>query len=116
MVYHSHPSLDRIFHALSDPTRRAILSRLARGPALVTELAEPFATSLPAVSKHLRVLEAAGLMTRTIKGREHHCALQPDPLRDAASWIAHYRRFWDDRLQALESFLEKTHDRPPRKR
>ncbi|HEY2806468.1 MAG TPA: metalloregulator ArsR/SmtB family transcription factor [Gemmatimonadales bacterium] len=123
MVDHSRKPLDRVFHALSDPTRRAILGRLVRGPALVTELARPFPTSLAAVSKHLRVLEAAGLLTRRIEGREHHCALRPAPLRGAAEWILFYQKFWDSKLDALEAFLvnaspkpESTHGRPRRKR
>jgi len=107
------PPLDQLFHALSDPTRRAIMARLTRGPALVTELAAPFATSLNAVSKHLRVLERAGLLRREVRGREHHCALEPGPLEGAAEWIAFYRRFWEHRLDALEALLiERGEARP----
>ena len=105
MVHYSPTALDGVFQALSDPTRRAILARLARGPALVTELAAPFPTSLNAVSKHLRVLERAGLLRRRVRGREHHCSIEPGPLKGAAEWIAFYQRFWEDRLEALEAFL-----------
>jgi DNA-binding transcriptional ArsR family regulator len=98
-------TLDHVFGALADPTRRAILARLARGEALVTELAEPFPMSLNAVSKHVRALERAGLVRRTVVGREHHCALEPAPLRRASSWLEHYRAFWEGRLDALEHFL-----------
>ena len=98
-------ALDGVFHALSDPTRRSLLRRLARGGATVTELAAPFPTSLNAVSKHLRVLERAGLLRREVKGREHHCALDARPLEGAADWIAFYRSFWATRLDALEALL-----------
>ncbi len=97
--------LDGVFHALSDPTRRAVLQRLTRGTATVTELAAPFRTSLPAVSKHLRVLERAGLLRREVRGREHHCTLDARALEGAAEWIAFYRRFWTARLDALEALL-----------
>lgn len=105
MVQRSETALDGVFQALSDPTRRAILARLARGPALVTELAAPFPTSLNAISKHLRVLERAGLMRRRVQGREHHCSIAPGPLKGAAQWIAFYERFWQDKLGALDAFL-----------
>ncbi len=105
MVEYSVARLDRVFHALADPTRRALLARLTKGGATVTELATPFATSLPAVSKHLRVLEDAGLLRRDVRGREHHCSLNPGPLRNAAEWIAFYREFWETRLDALEDML-----------
>ncbi len=102
----NYSSLDRTFAALADPTRRAILSRLALGEANVSELAEPFPISLPAISKHLRVLEEAGLLARRKEGRTHHCNLRPEPLGDAVEWIEEARRFWDDRLDALAEFLE----------
>ena len=105
MVNSSPAQLNRVFHALSDPTRRAILARLSRGEATVTTLAAPFKTSLPAVSKHLRVLEKAGLVRRDIRGREHHCSLEPRPLRTAAEWIEYHKRFWETRLDALEDLL-----------
>ena len=98
-----HPppeQLDRLFHALSDRTRRSLLARLARGPAMVTELAAPFAMSLPAVSKHLRVLEAARLVAREVDGRVHRCSLAPAPLRDVERWVEFYRSFWEDTVGA----------------
>jgi len=105
MVNYSSP-LDATFGALSDPTRRAILARLAHGEATVTELAEPFKVSLPAVSKHLRVLESAGLLRREINGRIHRCRLSPQPMKDAARWIEEYRKFWDHQFDALAKYLE----------
>lgn len=105
-----HDHLDRLFHALSDRTRRALLSRLAQGPGTITELAEPFEMSLPAVSKHIRVLEQGGLVTRAVDGRVHRCSLSPDGLRDAEHWLAHYREFWESSLDALARYVE---DNPP---
>jgi DNA-binding transcriptional ArsR family regulator len=105
MVYHLPPRLDGVFHALASPTRRRMLTRLARGSATVGALAAPLRMSLPAASKHVRVLEAAGLLRRTVRGREHHCRLTAAPLHTAAEWLAHYRRFWDARLDALEALL-----------
>lgn len=98
--------LDATFAALSDPTRRAILLRLSRGSAAVCELAKPFEVSLPAISKHLRVLERAGLLEQQREGRVRRCNLKPHPLREADEWIAHYRRFWEQQLDALAEFLE----------
>lgn len=97
--------LDRVFHALADRTRRALLARLARGPAAIGELARPFDMSLPAVSKHLRVLEDARLVERKIDGRVHRCALEAAALRDADAWLAHYRVFWDETLASLAEHL-----------
>jgi DNA-binding transcriptional ArsR family regulator len=105
----SHP-LDRTFAALSDPTRRAILARLARGEASVSELAAPFAMSLPAISKHLRVLEQAGLVARTRDGRVHRLRFVAQPLHDAAAWIARYQQFWQDQLEALATYLQEIDD------
>jgi DNA-binding transcriptional ArsR family regulator len=99
--------LDLVFGALSDRTRRALLSRLEQSPAMVTELAEPFDMSLPAVSKHLRVLERAGLVTRTIDGRVHNCALDTRPLAEADRWMERYRALWEDALDGLATFVEK---------
>jgi DNA-binding transcriptional ArsR family regulator len=107
MVNYSTP-LDATFGALSDATRRAILARLAHGEATVSELAAPFDVSLPAVSKHLRVLESAGLLRREIDGRVHRCRLAPQPMKDAARWIEHYRAFWENQFDALAKFLEST--------
>jgi DNA-binding transcriptional ArsR family regulator len=100
--------LDATFAALSDPTRRAILARLALGESSVTELAAPFDVSLPAISKHLKVLEGAGLLVRERDGRVHRCRLEAAPMRQAAGWIEHYRRFWEAQFDALERYLEKT--------
>ena len=97
--------LDSAFSALADPTRRAILTRLAQGEATVKELAKPFKISLPAISRHLRVLEAAGLLERRKQGRVHHCRLAPHPLQDAAEWLAFYQRFWDSKLDVLAGYL-----------
>ena len=99
------PALDLAFSALSDPTRREIVSRLARGAVRVTDLAEPFDMSLNAVSKHLKVLERAGLVRRTRAGREHHISLDPEPIRHIAGWASRYERFWTERLDKLETFL-----------
>jgi DNA-binding transcriptional ArsR family regulator len=99
--------LDLVFHALSDRTRRALIDRLARGPGKVTDLAEPFDMSLPAVSKHLKVMELAGLVSRAVDGRIHHCSLGPGPLRDAERWLDRYRPFWEDTLGALARYVER---------
>jgi DNA-binding transcriptional ArsR family regulator len=98
--------LDAVFSALGDPTRRRILTRLARGPASITELAEPFAMTLPAVSKHLRVLERAGLLRREREGWYHRCYLEPRPLETAASFLARYRPFWERTLDELARYVE----------
>ncbi|MFZ1429413.1 MAG: metalloregulator ArsR/SmtB family transcription factor [Geminicoccaceae bacterium] len=92
--------------ALADPTRRAILARLSLGEHTVTELAEPFAMSLPAVSKHLKVLERAGLISRGREAQWRPCRLEAGPLRDVAEWLEHYRQFWDESLDRLEAFLK----------
>src|SRR5262249_30287474 len=102
----SELALDATFAALADPTRRAILARLARGQTSVSELAAPFAMSLPAVSKHLSVLEGAGLLTRERDGRVRRCRLEPRPLQSAADWIASYRRFWEQQFDALARYLD----------
>lgn len=109
MVNSRSHSLDETFFALSDPTRRAILTRLALGEATVAELATPFAVSAPAISKHLRVLERAGLLTQHRAGRVRRCRLAAEPLKEAASWVETYRRFWEDRLDRLESYLREIH-------
>jgi DNA-binding transcriptional ArsR family regulator len=98
--------LDRIFRALGDRTRRALLVRLARTPAIITELAKPFDMSLPAVSRHVRVLESAGLVRRSVDGRVHHCSLSPRPLKTVEAWLRHYRRFWEGKLDALARYVE----------
>jgi DNA-binding transcriptional ArsR family regulator len=108
MVNYSPVPLDATFGALADPTRRAILARLAQGEAMVTELAEPFHVSLPAISKHLRVLESAGLLEREIDGRIHRCRLSAQPMKNAAAWIEQYRAFWESQFDALAKYLETT--------
>lgn len=98
-------TLDRIFHGLSDPTRRAVLQRLSRGPAAVSDLAKPFAMSLPAFTQHLGVLEATGLVRSRKRGRVRTYALAPNALRPAEDWLAAQRRMWEQRLDQLDSFL-----------
>lgn len=105
MVYYSK-TLDFTFSALSDPTRRAIISRLAKGEASIIEIASPFNMSLPAVSKHIRALEKAGLVVRSKRGRVHYCRLNAKPLQDAAKWLLFYQQFWDAKLDSLANFLE----------
>src|SRR3984893_15735147 len=108
MVEHVQAAeLDRVFSALADPTRRAILQSLTLRPATINEIAKPFPVSLNAISKHVMVLERAGLLRRGIKGRQHHCRIEPSPLRQADAWMAHYRQFWDDRLDALAVYVDK---------
>ena len=106
MVYPMSPDrLSITFSALSDPTRRAILARLTSGEVSVTELAEPFKMSLPAVCKHLKVLEQAGLITRGREAQWRPCQLEARPLKDAADWLEHYRRFWEQSFDRLEDYL-----------
>jgi DNA-binding transcriptional ArsR family regulator len=99
--------LSSTFAALADPTRRAILARLASGEASVTDLATPFEMSLPAVSKHLKVLERAGLITRGREAQWRPCRLDAAPLKDAAAWLEEYRRFWEQSLDRLEDYLRE---------
>jgi DNA-binding transcriptional ArsR family regulator len=108
----SEEALDRLFHALSDSTRRRLLAQLALGPAKVTDLARPFRMTLPAVSKHLRVLEEAGLAARTIDGRVHRLRLTGGPLEQVETWLDPYRSFWDRSLRDLRKDLEL---HPPRR-
>jgi len=100
--------LDATFGALADPTRRAIVERLTRGEASVGELAEPFDVSLPAISRHLSVLEGAGLLARTKDGRTRRCRLLEEPLREALQWIATYGSFWEGQLDSLERLLAES--------
>ena len=100
--------LDAILHALSDRTRRTLLRRLATGPAMVGELAKPIAMTRVAVSKHLRVLEDAQLISRTIDGRVHRCAARPEALQEVEQWLADYRAFWTEKLDALALFAEES--------
>jgi DNA-binding transcriptional ArsR family regulator len=98
--------LDDTFHALADPTRRAILARLATGEASVTELAAPFEISQPAISKHLKVLEKAGLISRGRDAQRRPCRLEARPLRDATAWLADFRLYWEESFQRLDALLE----------
>jgi DNA-binding transcriptional ArsR family regulator len=97
--------LDNVFRALGDPTRRAMLRRLAAQERTVGELAEPFQMSLAAASKHIKTLENAGLLRRTVRGRTHFCQLNPQPLAEADDWLRSYARLWDKRLEALQALL-----------
>jgi len=106
MVKYMASPLDGIFFALSDPTRRGMLEMLARAEYRVTELAKSFAMSLPAVSKHLRVLERAGLIRRERNGRVHRLNLEAKPLREASEWIEHYEKFWESQFDQLAHYLE----------
>ena len=110
MVKYNTDALSMTFAALSDPTRRAILVRLADGEATVGEIARPFEISLPAISKHLAVLADAGLITRAKEGRIRRCGMRAEPLHGAYDWIRTYRRFWDDRLDSLEAYLRNGTD------
>jgi DNA-binding transcriptional ArsR family regulator len=103
--------LDRVYGAIADPTRRAILGILAGGGVNVGNLAGRFPISFNGVSKHIKVLERAGLVRRSVRGREHWIQLRPSPLRDASRWLEHYRKFWDTRLDALETFLVQQQDK-----
>jgi DNA-binding transcriptional ArsR family regulator len=103
----STDQLSNTFAALSDPTRRAILARLALGETSVTELAQPFEMSMPAISKHLKVLERAGLIARGRDAQWRPCRLKPQPLKDAADWLEHYRGFWEQSFDRLEEYLRE---------
>src|SRR5690349_15234337 len=103
----SHDQLSTTFAALADPTRRAILERLADGDATVGELAEPFAMSLPAISKHLSVLERAGLVAKDRDGQRRNCRITATPLQSATSWLEEYRRHWEANLDNLDAYLSK---------
>jgi DNA-binding transcriptional ArsR family regulator len=114
MVYYRPAALDRTFAALADPTRRALLARLGQTDNLsVSELAEPFAMSLPAVIKHLDVLSDAGLLTRNKSGRTVSCRLRAEPMHEANEWLNRYQRFWTERLDRLSAFLEEDKWPPP---
>jgi DNA-binding transcriptional ArsR family regulator len=107
MAQAAEPLLDQVYGAIADPTRRAILAVLAGGEATVGTLADRFPISFNGVSKHVKVLERAGLVQRAIHGREHRLTLNPAPLRQAARWLEHYRAFWEMRLDGLEAYLAK---------
>jgi DNA-binding transcriptional ArsR family regulator len=107
MVELSAPHLDTVFHALGDATRRRMLHSLAGGERTVSQLAEPFAISLAATSKHIKALEQAGLIRREVRGRTHWCRLAPGPLASAHRWLSFYERFWTERLDELERLLRE---------
>jgi DNA-binding transcriptional ArsR family regulator len=107
MVELKTPQMDSIFHALGDATRRQMLRDLSRGEHTVSELAKPFAMSLAAASKHIKVLEGAGLIRREVKGRTHVCRLEPGPLASAHEWLSFYERFWSNRLDVLDRLLRE---------
>lgn len=117
MVNYSEGTLDRAFGALAHPIRRGILARLAKGEATVTELAKPYHVSAPAITKHMRILEEAGMLSRRRDGREHHCRLETKRMQEAEHWIEHYIQFWEGSLDRLDTYLqkmqakEKAHDR-----
>lgn len=113
MVQYSQAALDDVFGALADPTRRAILARLASGQTSLMELAQPHKMSLVAVQKHVRVLERAGLVETEKEGRVRRCTLQPKPLRTAAEWIDFYQKFWEDQFDALEQFIGEMQKEDP---
>jgi DNA-binding transcriptional ArsR family regulator len=106
--------LDTVFAALADPTRRAIIARLARGEASVMELAQPFAMSQPAISKHIKVLERAGLVSRGREAQRRPCRLEAAPLRDATKWLERYRDLWESRFQRLDSLLDELKEKEKR--
>ncbi|HTJ09520.1 MAG TPA: metalloregulator ArsR/SmtB family transcription factor [Candidatus Binataceae bacterium] len=113
MIELQAPRLDSVFHALGDTTRRRMLRALADGERTVGQLAEPFAISLAAASKHIKALEKAGLIRREVRGRTHLCRLDPGPLASAQQWLSFYQRFWSDRLNVLERLLRIEDDRRP---
>ena len=116
MVEHLRSAeLDRVFSALADPTRRAILRRLSDRPATINEIAKPFRVSLNAISKHVMTLERAGMLRREIKGRSHYCWIEPGPLREAKEWLEHYRQFWEQRLDSLEAYVARKYHSSTRK-
>ena len=115
MVKYNDRQLDTVFSALSDPTRRAILEKLTHGPLSVTALAEPFSISIPAVSKHLSVLNDAGLIEMEKDGRIHRMHLRSKALREAAAWLDHYAKFWNERFDGLELFFKRTKAQPPKR-
>jgi DNA-binding transcriptional ArsR family regulator len=112
----SRDHLSTTLAALADPTRRAILARLSLGEASVKELAEPFAMSGPAVSKHLKVLERAGLIARSRAAQWRPCRLQAQPLKDVADWLEHYRRFWEESFERLDDYLRQLQAKKPRRK
>ena len=107
MVNNTRGRLDAAFSALAHPIRRGILARLSTGEATISELARPFKVSAPAISKHMRILEEAGLLSRRKEGREHHCRLEERRMRQAQAWLEKHRKLWNARLDALERYLKE---------
>lgn len=107
MVNYNQRRLDLSFGALAHPIRRGILARLSAGEATIAELAKPFHVSAPAISKHMRILEEAGLLSRKKRGREHHCRLEQKPMKEAQEWISAHRKFWNDKLDSFERYLKE---------
>lgn len=116
MVELDSPQLDMVFRALGDATRRGMLASLALGEKSIGELAEPFAMSFAGASKHVKVLEEAGMVRREVRGRTHICRLEPGPLASADQWLSHYERFWTGRLDALEQLLREDDSRKSKSR
>ncbi|HEX2913148.1 MAG TPA: metalloregulator ArsR/SmtB family transcription factor [Chloroflexia bacterium] len=108
MVNNNILEMDKVFSALSDPTRRTILDRLRQGQASISEIAEPFEISLPAISKHLKVLEKAGLISNVKEGRTHYLHLNPQPMKAAMEWLEFYRRLWEDQFDSLADYLAES--------
>lgn len=113
MVEYTSNQLDTVFHALADPTRRGMLAALGSGPSTISDLAKPYDMSLAAASKHVKKLEAAGLIEREIVGRVHHCRLSPEKLKAARDWLQSYERYWNTRLDALEAALNADEETLP---
>ncbi len=103
-------TLDTVFFALADPTRRRIVEKLARRHLTVNEIAAGFNMSRPAVSKHLKVLEESGILTREVRGRQHHCTIVPKPIRAASTWLDRQERYWNSVLDTLDQYLERNHE------
>ena len=112
MAVETRDQLSAVFGALADPTRRALLARLSEGDATVAELAAPFRVSQPAISRHLKVLEQSGLISRSRRATARLSHLEAQPLREATAWLAHYREFWDERYDRLDALLAKLQDEP----
>ena len=107
LVKYNQHHLDLAFGALAHPIRRGILARLSAGEATIAELAKPFKVSAPAITRHMRILEQAGLLSRKKRGREHHCRLEQQRMKEAQAWIENHRRFWNERLDSLERYLKE---------
>ena len=107
MVNYNQHQLDLVFGALAHPIRRGILARLSTGEATIAELAKPFKVSAPAITRHMRILEEAGLLSRKKQGREHYCRLEQKRMKEAEAWIEDHRKFWNERLDALERYLKE---------